>query len=151
MPLIVLFNRHIFHILYICATNFTAPTKAQSEISSLRLCYFPESKRKGTFNRLRSIKSAFAPCLGQAVRLTAFRPTDGEWLFTALLLPHASVCVDSDGIFYTASLSKIPSQPTHIVALYSFGSNRFRIIFLSCSRLFSTVSVCTVGNKWAYQ
>ena len=46
MPLIVLSNRHILHILYICATDFTAPAKAQSEVSSLRLCYFPESNAK---------------------------------------------------------------------------------------------------------
>jgi hypothetical protein len=42
MPLIVLSNKNILHILYF----FTAPIKAQSEVSSLRLCYFPESNAK---------------------------------------------------------------------------------------------------------
>ena len=58
-------------------------------------------------------------------------------IFHFISFLSASVCVDSDGIFYTAPLSEIPSQPTHIVAFYSFRSSRFKIILLSCPRLLS--------------
>ena len=107
MPLIVLSNRHILHILY---TDFTAPTGA-------RLCYFPESNAKALSTGYALSKVPLRPAGG---KLSVGQHTvlaDGERLFAALLLPHASVCVDSVDIFYTAPLSKIPSQPTHIVAL----------------------------------
>jgi len=64
MPLIVLSNRHILHILYICVAIFTAPIGA-------RLCYFPEAERRPFRPNGRAAFAALLPPLSSFLPNTA--------------------------------------------------------------------------------